>query len=447
GIGSWELGKKRMGGWGDGGWGKEGANAQVLNSQSGSTQQKPTSPTQHTATQKQATALSTQHSVPTQHSALSTQHLEKHSERGLELHTPSDIYETVERIGERIKGLFGRHPEHNAAVLVRTNDQGLFVASELRRLYPNEIEIFDVGDRDRQSHVPREILSLLQFIERPHSPDNLKAALDVLLNRKLIPSQDLNALATAPETFLYPGPLDPPIRDISRSARHLCRAMLRARMELPPYQLITFLALTLKYNQTELATADKLGDRIAIQAAGESSLFRIVEILTEITQTEQFEPVDVESSAEDSPYTRPGQLTIITMHKAKGLDWDYVFLPFLQEQNLPGSLWVTPSAKFLGDYTLAEVARAQIRAFLHEKPLPSVALAWEQAEYLKTAEEFRLLYVAMTRAKRLLWMSAAKRAPFSWNLANLKRRNNLEEKRPCPVIPALKQKFPQAVVF
>ncbi len=28
---------------------------------------------------------------------------------------------------------------------------------------------------------------------------------------------------------------------------------------------------------------------------------------------------------------------------------------------------------------------------------------------LKTAEEFRLLYVAMTRAKRLLWMSAAQK--------------------------------------
>lgn len=366
---------------------------------------------------------------------------------GLELHTPRDIYQTVERIGEAIKRLFASHPERNAAVLVRTNDQGLFVASELRRLYGDEINIFDVGDRDRQSHVPREILSLLQFIERPHSPDNLKAALDVLMKRRLIASQDLNALATSPETFLYPGPLDPPVSEEAKPTRRFCRAMLRARMELPPFQLISFLALTLNYNQTELATADKLADRIAIQASGESSLSSIVEILAEIANTERFEPVDVDSSTEDSPYTRPGQLTIITMHKAKGLDWDYVFLPFLHEQTLPGSLWVTPQSKFLGDYTLAEVARAQIRAFLHEKPLPSVALAWEQAEYLKTAEEFRLLYVAMTRAKRLLWMSAAQRAPFSWNLASLKRRSNLEEKRPCPVIPALKQKFPNAAVF
>ena len=70
------------------------------------------------------------------------------------------------------------------------------------------IEIYDVGARDRKTHIPREILDLLQFIERPHSPDNIKAALRVLVSRQLIPTQDLNPLATNPEQFLYPGPLD-----------------------------------------------------------------------------------------------------------------------------------------------------------------------------------------------------------------------------------------------
>jgi DNA helicase-2/ATP-dependent DNA helicase PcrA len=62
--------------------------------------------------------------------------------------------------------------------------------------------------------------------------------------------------------------------------------------------------------------------------------------------------------------------------------------------------------------------------------------AWKQAENLKISEEFRLLYVAMTRAKRLLWMSAAVNAPFTWS-----KPEGLSPQKPCPVIPALCEKF------
>ena len=365
---------------------------------------------------------------------------------GLELYTPRDVYQTVELIGERVKELLTCNDQTNAAVLVRTNDQGRFVASELQRLYPDQINLYEVAERDRQSHVPREMLHLLQFIHRPHSPDYLKAALEILVKRQLIPHQDFNALASLPEDFLYPGPLEKPPKEPVKQIRRYCRSLLRAKLELPPYQLISFLALTLNYNPTELATADKLSERVVQQTAGNSSMPAILILLNEIVNSERFEPVEVESE-DDSPYTRNNQLTIITMHKAKGLDWDYVFLPFLHENTIPGNLWVPPQAKFLGDFTLSEVARAQIRAHLHQQPLPSVGEAWEQANYLKIAEEFRLLYVAMTRAKRLLWMSASLRAPFSWNKVNLKRRSNLEEKKPCSILPALKERFPQAAVI
>ena len=143
----------------------------------------------------------------------------------------------------------------------------------------------------------------------------------------------------------------------------------------------------------------------------------------------------------DARYTRPGQLTIITMHKAKGLDWDYVFIPFLHENLIPGRFWVPPQIQFLGNFTLSEVARAQIRSALHgESTLPSTAAASEQAKHLKTAEEYRLLYVAMTRAKRLLWISAAQKAPFTWS-----KPENLQSTPPCPVFSALKRQFPECL--
>lgn len=356
--------------------------------------------------------------------------------KGLELYVPQDIFHTVELISTRIVELLTTNRETNAAILVRENRQGRWIAAALAQIcQDHDIPLYDAGERDRHSHIPSEILALLQFCDRPHSPDNLKAALTVLVQRQLIPTQDLNALAAQPEDFLYPTPLTPPPSDSARIAARICRSLLRARMELPIYQLISFLALTLNYEQAELATADKLSERVNQQIAGNANMGTMLGVLGEIVSSERFEPV--EEGNMEAKYTKTGQLTIITMHKAKGLDWDYVFIPFLHENLIPGKSWIPPQFQFLGNFTLSEVARAQIRAALHgSQKLPDVGTAWEQAKYLKIAEEYRLLYVAITRAKRLLWMSAAKKAPFTWS-----KPENLQEQAACPVFSALLKRF------
>jgi DNA helicase-2/ATP-dependent DNA helicase PcrA len=361
---------------------------------------------------------------------------------GLELYTPRDIHHTVELLSQRVTELFTEDPTNtSAAILVRENRQGTWLAEALAPICKEQkITLYDVAAHDRHSHVPEEILILLQFCDRPHSPDYLKAALTVLVQRQLIESQDLNTLASLPEEFLYPGPLASPQPEPVEKAARLCRNLLRARLELPLYQIISFLALALNYDQAELATADKLSERVIQQIAGNNSMNAMLNVLSEIVSSERFEPVETDNI--EARYTQRGQLTIITMHKAKGLDWDYVFIPFLHENLIPGRFWVPPQSQFLGDFTLSEVARAQIRTALHgESSLPSTSEAWEQAKHLKTAEEYRLLYVAMTRAKRLLWISAAQKAPFTWS-----KPENLQTSTPCPVFPALKRQFPELII-
>lgn len=362
--------------------------------------------------------------------------------RGLELYRPETPVHSIRQIAQRVAQLFTAQSERNAVVLVRENKQARYVAHVLRHpeeydlgvdLEALDITVYDVGQRDRHSHIPNELLPLLQFLNRPHSPDRLKSALQVLVQRRLVQPQDLNELVTSPEQFLYPSPIDPPQSEVVQQARRYCANLLRARIELPPYQLIPFLALTLKYDQTELATADKLAERIARQLAGEQSLAALIEVLNEIVRSERFEAIDTDDP--DTRYTRNCQLTIMTMHKAKGLDWDFVFLPFLYDIVIPGSLRVLPQRQFLGSMNLPETTRAQIRASIHHKqPISSLEQAWNQAADLKVAEEFRLLYVAMTRAKRLLWMSAEQQGPFTWN-----KPESLSGRSPCPVIPMLVQ--------
>ncbi|EAM49773.1 ATP-dependent helicase [Crocosphaera watsonii WH 8501] len=371
---------------------------------------------------------------------------------GLELYRPDDIYHTVDLIKERIIELLNKNSDHNAAILVRENRQGRFLAENLKELpKKHKIRVYEVGESERFSQIPSEILNLLQFIDRPHSPDYLKNALEILQNRGLIPSQDLNILATYPENFLYPSSLIPEQKKPVLEARRYCCNLLQAKLELPDYQLIPFLGMTLKYTGAELATVQKLSERISQELVGKFSLKSVLNVLREIINSEQFEGIEEDS---EERYTRQNQVTIITMHKSKGLDWDYVFLPFLHEDVLPGNPWVPTAAKFLGEFTLAEVSRAQIRAAVHHQYInpentliiPNPDNAWQEAQQLKKAEEYRLLYVAMTRAKRLLWMSAAKEGPFRWSVFKADTSINLHSKVPCPIFPILMKQFPNSVI-
>ena len=364
--------------------------------------------------------------------------------KGLEIETPKHIYDTVERIGKRLITLLTDHPNHNAAILVRNNRQGNFLAenlSDLSREY--NIPINEVSQSQRSSKIPTEILSLLKFLNRPHSSEYTKATLEVLTKRNLIAKQDLSALATYPEQFLYPSHLDPPQSKTVKKAAYYCRSLLKAKIELTSYQLISFLAFTLNYDPSELATVQKLSEQLRQETEGRVALDGVIEALTTIINTEQF--TGVEEGENDQEYMKPGQVTIITMHKAKGLDWDYVFIPFLHKNNIPGQHRVPTPHKFLGDFTLASVARSRIRSVVHSQYLnASIEIdppltAWKKAGELQTAEEYRLFYVALTRGKRLLWLSAAENAPFNWNQFNVRGANSLQAADPSPFFPILKQ--------
>jgi DNA helicase-2/ATP-dependent DNA helicase PcrA len=375
--------------------------------------------------------------------------------RGVELYFPQTIYDTCELIGQRVVDLLTERPQLRLVVLVRENKQARFLAAVLSdpdryglsvNLAAHDIPIYDVGASDRRSNVPTEMLTVLQFLARPHSTEAFKAMLTTLAKRQMIPTYDFNQIANEPEQFLYPGPLAPEQTDEKlQQIRTVCVQFLQARWELPLYQLISFLALELNYDAAELATADKLARRLQPPPQSRTTLLSTLAILQDIVSTERFDPVDLE--ADDSQYTRPRQLTLMTMHKAKGLDWDAVFLPFLHDGVIPSNLRSPVTAKFLGEGAIADIARAQIRANLHgQHPLPSASEAWQQAKNLKIAEDFRLLYVAMTRAKQLLWLSAAQNAPFSWGSFNWERQSDLATQNPCPVLPALKLQFPNCFV-
>ncbi|WKT81331.1 ATP-dependent helicase [Thermosynechococcus sp. PP45] len=367
---------------------------------------------------------------------------------GVEIARPATVFETVRELAARISEVLAEYPEASIAVLVRTNRQGEFVADLLRSpasfsintdLAAQGIPILDVSGIERRSQVPKELLDILYFLHCPYSPEAVKAALTVLQERKRISVQNLDRLAAQPEVFLYPGPLDPPAEEPVLKARHYCQRLLKARLELSLFPLITYCAQELGYDAAELATSDRLICHLAQQEP--TQLWeRIHPRWQELVATDRFDAVEMEDL--HSRLVRSGQVTIMTMHRAKGLDWDAVFVPFLEARTLPGESWVAANAKFLSpEVDFTDVVRSQLRAYGHQQPLPDWQTAYQKATEAKVAEEYRLLYVAMTRAKRLLWLAAAHQAPFNWQTFDWRGFYQLQDSDPCPFLPALEQKL------
>ncbi|BAQ63489.1 ATP-dependent helicase [Geminocystis sp. NIES-3709] len=365
--------------------------------------------------------------------------------KGLEIEYPKDIYQTVDLIKAKIIKLWDKKNKEkleNFAILVRENKQGKFLYDYLKDLEKtHNLKVKLISDTDSYAKIPQEILSLLQFLDSPHSSQYLRKTLEIVTERLNLNLEDITSLSIYPEKFLYPTLIDCPQNEQVIKIKNECIKLLQARLELAPYQLIIFLSLALKYDQLELATVQKLNERIKQEIKTNISLKSIIDTLKAIVNGEKFKGVEIE---DEKSYQKEGQLTIITMHKAKGLEWDYVFLPFLHENIIPGNGegYMPKNASFIGKFNLADVTRSILRSIVHHDKLDQKEMSIDEASlennYQKKAEEYRLLYVAMTRAKKLLWMSSAKKAPWRWGFfEDNGNKSQLQDQAPCPVIIAL----------
>jgi len=115
---------------------------------------------------------------------------------------------------------------------------------------------------------------------------------------------------------------------------------------------------------------DKLGDREMVR---QTDLARIIRLAADFHGDAASFVADLRQRFDSGGDARRG-VNLLTLHRAKGLEFEAVFIPRLQEKELPSKQARTPD---------------------------------------EIAEERRLLYVGMTRAKRVLWLTwSGKRSRF-----------------------------------
>jgi DNA helicase-2/ATP-dependent DNA helicase PcrA len=129
---------------------------------------------------------------------------------------------------------------------------------------------------------------------------------------------------------------------------------------------------------------------------------------------------------------KQGRITIATMHAAKGLEWDRVYLMAVSNYGFPSA---QPYDKYLSErwfvrdhLNLQAETLAQLRALVDVSHYIE-GQATEQSRIDYAAERLRLLYVGITRAKRDLIIT--------WNIGKFAGQNGATINQPALPLVAL----------
>lgn len=331
-------------------------------------------------------------------------------------------------IARRAKAFIAKHPDLTVAVLVSTNRIGYEMAEHLREAGADFDEVLQSPRSARQ--VSEALCQVVQFLAEPLGRNHLEKAYRALVGfwPGPIGSGDEEAVATLlrscyrPEALLYPAvgakmeEALPPVDKIEpqdlEAIAHLCsylRRWLRA-VPLPVDQLLMTVAQDL-LQEGDLARAHKLATYLRTRA-DQNMDWRLPELARELSLAVQGK-AGVLAEEEDIFAPRPGRISLTTMHKAKGMEWDLVYVMGVDGDWFPHDL----EARFLGEYEFlggdpCEDARAGLLELTGE--IGSARLSATDLAHVEViAERLRLLYVAITRARRYLAISWSREIPWA----------------------------------
>jgi DNA helicase-2/ATP-dependent DNA helicase PcrA len=357
----------------------------------------------------------------------------------------ADEDEEADRIAKSAAKFVREHEDKTCAVLVPTNSFGRSIVDALESLQAKYPERVLYQDQLRNAQPVRDVSRVLaQATKFCAAPTNMNALVELRdavsdVNPKIgftrNPRVKTLMRSAQPERLLFPSPLaEPPLsekielndderQELERVAS-LASKWLRASA-LPIDQLILTVAQDTLVRENDLAIAHSLAVSLRRYASINpiANLIDFARELDEIASNRQkyLSNALIESGFEPTP----GLVTVTTMHKAKGLEWDRVYLTCIDEMEFPhdadaafrGEQW------YLGGHDPATEARLELMMLVNDDSIrPSSivnrrgtspkqraedsALREAHLEYI--AERMRLLYVGITRARSELMFSYSK---------------------------------------
>ncbi len=330
-------------------------------------------------------------------------------------------------------------------------------------LAPRNVRAFDLVDELRRRNLPYHdgllrsssstrfsagaLGNLLRYLSDPRSSRKLCTAYEVWRRAdrhddqaKLLLERNLERLRKCRwvEDYLWPGPdrdwlaetelaqEDPEANQQLLAFQKLIRRWQEAIL-LPIDQIVLTLAQDLLSEPTELALAHKLA--VLLRRASEAHPdWRLPELTSELAVIARNERRFLGFSEDDTgfdPDKYSGVVVVSTMHKAKGLEWDRVYIMSVNNYDFPSGMahdQYISEKWFIRDHLNLEAEiMAQLDAAMstdeyswYEESVPT-----QEARLDYVRERLRLLYVGITRARKELIIT--------WNTG---RKGNLQ-----PAVP------------
>ena len=349
-----------------------------------------------------------------------------------QVYTTRDEIDHISRLAVRH---VQEHPNETVVILTPSNEYG---KEFVQRLEDYPVDVVEVLNSTRKARASADVIAaVLDWLSLPLNKKYCQALFAMLFNERekgeyYLTRQDqqdilsvLNAL-DHPEEFFYPESVDSMedisgLRDLDELQiqtlyrfRYFLKRWLDARF-LPIDQLILLIGQDLFNTSDDLCSAGQIGIILAqtVRINPELSLGSMAEEVRKIAANAKMYAGLRGSDSQFDPNDYPGKVVVTTYHKAKGLEWDQVFLTSTNTYDFPdGNEAQYANRRFKPRYIRENLElQAEILRALKVVSFPGSGLSYRKGEGSRDSwldgvkERLRLLYVGITRAKKGIYFS------------------------------------------